>query len=136
MKRFVVDCSVVMAWCFEDEASDYADSILEKLALAEAIVPTLWSLEVANVLLAGERRKRLKEADSRRFLELLKSLPIATDTETSERAFRETLSVAREQGLSSYDAAYLELAMRNGIPLATQDQALRKAAKRCGVGVI
>lgn len=136
MKRLVLDCSIVMAWCFEDEANEYTDSILETLSSSEALVPAIWQLEIANVLLVGERRKRLKEADTARFLELLRELPIATDAETWEHALRETLAIGREQGLSSYDASYLELAMRNGIPIATQDIALRKAAKNCGVSVI
>lgn len=136
MKQVVIDCSVVMAWCFEDEADKYADSILDMLASAEAVVPSIWALEVANVLLVGERRNRLKEADTARFIELLRELPISVDNETSDHAMREILSIGREQGLSSYDAAYLELAMRHGLALATRDNALRKAAKKSGVKLI
>ena len=136
MKRVVIDCSVVMAWCFEDEADKYSDSILDMLASAEALVPSIWALEVANVLLVGERRNRLKEADTARFIELLRELPISVDNETSDHAMREILSIGREQGLSSYDAAYLELAMRHGLALATRDNALRKAAKKSGVKLI
>ena len=136
MKQVVIDCSVVMAWCFEDEADKYADSILDMLASAEAVVPSIWALEVANVLLVGERRNRLKEADTARFIELLRELPISVDNETSDHAMREILSIGREQGLSSYDAAYLELAMRHGLALATRDTALRKAAKKSGVKLI
>lgn len=136
MKQVVIDCSVVMAWCFEDEADKYADSILDMLASAEAVVPSIWALEVVNVLLVGERRNRLKEADTARFVELLRELPISVDNETSDHAMREILSIGREQGLSSYDAAYLELAMRHGLALATRDTALRKAAKKSGVKLI
>jgi len=136
LKQVVIDCSVVMAWCFEDEADKYADSILDMLASAEAVVPSIWALEVANVLLVGERRNRLKEADTARFIELLRELPISVDNETSDHAMREILSIGREQGLSSYDAAYLELAMRHGLALATRDTALRKAAKKSGVKLI
>ncbi|BBO16453.1 virulence associated protein VapC [Candidatus Brocadia pituitae] len=136
MKRFVIDCSVVMAWCFVDEADEYADSVLDMLASAEAVAPSIWALEVANVLLVGERRKRLKEADSARFIELLRELHITADNETADHALREILSIGREQGLSSYDAAYLELAMRHGLALATRDDALRRAAKRFGVRLI
>lgn len=136
MKQVVIDCSVVMAWCFEDEADKYADSILDMLASAEAVVPSIWALEVVNVLLIGERRNRLKEADTARFVELLRELPISVDDETSDHAMREILSIGREQGLSSYDAAYLELAMRHGLALATRDTALRKAAKKSGVKLI
>lgn len=136
MKRFVVDCSVVMAWCFEDEADRYADMILDLLVESEAVVPSLWALEVANVLLVGERRKRLTEAGSRRFIELLYELPVTMDQETSERALSGILSIGREHGLSSYDAAYLELAMREGIALATRDDGLKEAAKKCGVKLV
>lgn len=136
MKQVVIDCSVVMAWCFEDEADKYADSILDMLASAEAVVPSIWALEVANVLLVGKRRNMLKAADTARFVELLRELPIAVDNETSDHATREILSIGREQGLSSYDAAYLELAMRHGLALATRDTALRKAAKKSGVKLI
>lgn len=136
MNRFVTDSSVTMAWCFEDEASAYADAILDRLVVEEAVVPALWPLEVANVLLVGERRARLTAADSARFLALLASLPITTDDETPQRALREILSLGREQRLSAYDAAYLELAMRLGIPLATQDDRLREAANHLGVAVI
>jgi predicted nucleic acid-binding protein len=136
LKRFVIDCSVVMAWCFADEADEYADSVLDMLASAEAVAPSIWALEVANVLLVGERRNRLKEADSARFIELLSELHITADNETADHALREILSIGREQGLSSYDAAYLELAMRHGLALATRDDALRRAAKKLGVRLI
>jgi len=125
-----------MSWCFEDEADEYADAVLDRLTAAEAMVPSIWSLEVANVLLVGQRRKRLTEADSMRFVEILGELPIIVDQETSDRALGEILTVGREQGLSSYDAAYLELAMREGIELATRDKTLRKAARRCGVKLL
>lgn len=95
MKRVVIDCSVVMAWCFEDEADKYADSILDMLAFAEAVVPSIWALEIANVLLVGERRNRLKEADTARFIEMLRELPISIDNKTSDHAMREILSIGR-----------------------------------------
>jgi predicted nucleic acid-binding protein len=129
----VLDVSVAMAWCFEDEADKYADSILDLLVESEVLVPTIWPFEVANVLLAAERRKRLTEADSLRFVELLRDLPITVDDGTSEHALSEILFLGRQQGLSSYDAAYLELAMREGVALATRDLRLREASERCGV---
>lgn len=136
MNRFVLDCSVVMAWCFEDEEDRYSDTVLDLLSASEAVVPSLWTLEIANVLLAGERRKRLTKADSFRFINLLRELPITVDQETTDHALSETISIGREQGLSSYDATYLELAMREGIALATRDEGLRKAARKCGVNLI
>lgn len=136
MKRFVVDCSVVMAWCFEDEADQYADSILDLLTDSEAIVPSIWPLEVANVLLVAERRKRLTEADSMQFIKLLKELPISIDEESPARALSEILSVGRQHGLSAYDSAYLDLAMREGSELATRDEGLIKASLKCGVRIL
>jgi predicted nucleic acid-binding protein len=125
-----------MAWCFEDGADAYADSVLDLLADSEAIVPCIWPLEVANVLLVAERRKRLTEAASLQFAGLLSELPITIDYESSDRALSEILFLRRQQGLSSYDAAYLELAMREGIALATRDNRLRKVSGKCGVKVI
>lgn len=125
-----------MAWCFEDEAGEYTDAVLHRLAHEEAIVPSLWPLEVVNVLLVGERRMRLSQADTTRFLTLLAALPITIDEETPYRAFNEALSLGRDYSLSSYDAAYLELAMRLGLPLATQDDRLRRAASDLGIVVI
>jgi len=136
LNRFVLDCSVVMAWCFEDEADAYADSVLNLMDESEALVPCIWPLEVANVLLVAERRKRLTEAASLQFAGLLSELPITVDYESSDRALSEILFLGRQQGLSSYDAAYLELAMREGIPLATRDSKLSKVSRKCGVKII
>jgi predicted nucleic acid-binding protein len=136
LNRFVLDNSVVMAWYFEDEANDYTSAILQNLASSEALVPTIWPLEVANVLLVGERRGRSTEARTSRFIALLDALPIRVDAATSQRALSEILTLAREQRLSAYDAACLDLAMREGVSLATQDKALRRAAGVCGVGLL
>ncbi|MDP3482459.1 MAG: type II toxin-antitoxin system VapC family toxin [Sulfuricella sp.] len=136
MSRFVLDNSVVMAWYFEDEANDFTAAILQSLASSEALVPTIWPLEVANVLLVGERRGRSTEARTSRFIALLDALPIRVDAATSQHALSGILMLAHEQRLSAYDAAYLELSMREGVSLATQDQALRRAAEACGVGLL
>ena len=125
----VIDNSVVMTWCFEDEANDYADSVLDKLAETTAMVPSIWALEVVNVLLTAERRKRLKQADSIRFMTLLSQLPIVVDHDRPEKMMKDLLVLGRSTGLSSYDAAYLELAMRNDFPLATLDKKLAEAAR-------
>lgn len=135
MKGIVLDCSVVMAWCFEDEASRYADRVLAHLEAGEAFVPTIWSLEVANALLVAERRKRMAETDTGRFVALLGGLPIAVDSDTPTQALGATMRLARNEKLSSYDAAYLELATRRGLPLATLDAKLKRAAKRLSAGV-
>ncbi len=133
MADFVVDNSVVMSWCFADENSGYADRVLAALETKTAAVPVVWPLEVANVLLVAERKKRLGKADSIRFLELLRELPLEVIQEAPQRMTGEIMALAREQQLSSYDASYLDLAMRKGLPLATLDAALIKAAEKCGV---
>ncbi len=133
---FVIDNSVVMSWCFQDEASRSADFILDRLEEATAFVPSIWPLEVGNVLLVAERHQRLGEGDSARFLALLSELPIRIDQESPERMFKEILALARRQNLSSYDASYLDLAMRKGLPLATFDKRLLAAAKRSRVPVL
>lgn len=135
MTGFVLDCSVAVAWCFGDETNPYSEAVLQDLADTGAVAPSIWPLEMANVLLVAERRKRISKAQSRRFVELLQTLPIAVDDVSAARAWDSVLSLAREQQLSAYDAAYLELAMREGLPLATLDGPLRKAARSCGVAL-
>jgi predicted nucleic acid-binding protein len=130
---FVLDCSVTMAWCFDDEATPYTDSVRDCLVDMRAVVPSIWSLEAANATIMGERRKRLDEARSRRFFVLLEALPIILDDETATRAFADTVALARTYQLSAYDAAYLELAIRRGLPLACLDGKLRTAAAAAGV---
>ncbi len=125
-----------MAWCFEDEASKYADAVLECLEESEAVVPAIWPLEVGNVLLAAERKGRLGKADVVRFLELVRGLPLSVEQESPERMLTDIITLARELGLSTYDASYLDLAMRSGLPIATQDKLLMKAARKCGVALL
>jgi len=134
--RFVIDNSIVMSWCFKDEANTYADAILDRLAEATALVPTTWPLEVINVLLVAERRKRISKASSVRFLNLISQLPIVVEYEPPERMMSDLLDLARTCGLSSYDAAYLDLAMKKGISLATLDRRLRNAARTVEVPIL
>ena len=101
-----------------------------------ALVPGLWRLEVGNVLSQAERRRRIDASKVASYVDVLAQLPIATDTETEERALRETLALARQERLTTYDAAYLEIAMRRGVPLATLDRALIRAARRVGVDTL
>jgi predicted nucleic acid-binding protein len=131
--RFVVDNSVVMSWCFEDEGNSYAEAVLESLEAGEAFVPAIWPLEVGNVLLVAERKRSLSRAAVVRFLELLGGLPIAVEQEPPERMLKEIVSLAREHRLSTYDASYLDLAMRLALPLSTQATSLVRAAKKCKV---
>jgi predicted nucleic acid-binding protein len=133
--RFVVDNSVVMAWCFGDEADVYAGLVLESLGKHEALVPAVWPLEVGNVLAVAKRKRRLDKAAVSRFLELLGQLPLHWEPESAKRMLGDILDLARDFGLTTYDASYLDLAMRLGVPLATRDEALLKAAKRAGVKI-
>lgn len=130
---FVADTSIVMSWCFEDEADTYAEAVLQSLESEQVFVPAIWPLEVGNVLLVAERRGRLSQASVVRFLALLGGLPITVEQEPPERMLKEIVSLAREHRLSTYDASYLDLAMRLGLPLATLDASLGKAAKECNV---
>jgi predicted nucleic acid-binding protein len=129
----VVDNSIVMSWCFEDEGNCYADAVLESLEFVQGLAPAVWPLEVANVLLVAERKKRIDRSSVVRFLALLQGLPLKVEHEPPCRALTEIFALARDRGLSSYDASYLDLAMRFGISIATMDESLIKAAKHCSV---
>ena len=135
--NFVLDCSVTMTWLFEHEAAKETDELLERLCGPEkAVVAAHWVLEVANVLLGAELAKKKSAADTTHFLTLLGKLAIETDTHTEQYATTTTLALGRRHKLSSYDAAYLELAMRTGLPLATLDKDLRRAAQAEGLTVL
>ena len=133
--NFVLDASVVLSWAFEDEGGEYAVRVLEELRSSEAVTASLWPLEVTNGLLTAERRGRMEAAGARRFLHLLLSLPIVVDPVARRRAFEGVHALARTHGLTSYDAAYLELAVRYGIPIATLDEPLRAAASAEGLSM-
>ena len=132
----VIDASVALSWCFADEATAEGDAVLDLVRSEGARVPSLWHLEVANVLRQAERRKRITEAEVSQRLELLAALPILTDTETQRRAWGPTLALARQHELTAYDAAYLELAVRFGLTLASKDQKLLEAARASGMTII
>lgn len=136
MSRFVVDCSVAAAWCFEDEATPQTEALLDRLEADTAVVPALWHLELANVLALSERKGRITPARAAQFIALLGELSIEVDDQTQARALGEILNLARAHKLTSYDAAYLELAMRLGIPLASNDGPLRAAAQKLGVKLL
>lgn len=137
MSAFVLDASAALAWCFADEADAASEALLERLAGGDtAEVPAIWALEIANVLAAAERRRKLTAADVAEAVALYEPLPIHMDEDMSRRSFNEILGLARRERLSSYDAAYLDLAMRLGLPLATRDADLRAAARRSGVPLI
>jgi predicted nucleic acid-binding protein len=134
VEDFILDCSATLPWVFADEATPAADELLDKLALGvRAWVPALWHLELGNVLLGARRGDRIDQAGIEVFLSRLAIFDIAVDDQTMERAWQKTLDLAMQHGLSTYDAAYLELALRRGLPLATLDRELIVAARACGV---
>jgi len=134
--QFVVDNSVVLAWCFANEANGYADSVLDHFEHAGAVVPAIWPLEICNVLLVAEQKMHLTPTDSTRFIALISDLPISVEQESVPRMQGEIFALARARQLSSYEASYLDLAMRLGLPLATVDERLRAAAGHCEVKIL
>lgn len=137
MGAFVLDCSATLPWVFADEASLAADALLDKLVQGErAWVPALWHLELGNVLLGAKRRNRIDQAGVEAFFSRLAVYDIAVDDQTMERAWQKTFDLALQHGLSTYDASYLELALRRGLPLATLDRQLATAARAIGVPVL
>jgi len=133
---FVIDASLAIAWCFDDEATEATRALLDRFEDNHAEVPALWHLELANALAVGERNKRIIRARSSEFIALIGGLPIVIDEHTPSLALGTVLDLARREGLSAYDASYLELAMRRGLPLATKDNGLARAARRVGVQLL
>ena len=132
----VLDSSITLAWFFEDERTAAADAVLGHVVKSGAIVPSLWRLEIANALQMAVRRKRIKAAFRDASLADLRALDVATDPETDRQAWATTLHLAERFRLALYDAAYLELAQRLGLPLATLDQELRAAGGALGVKLL
>ena len=133
MNRLVLDCSVTMAWCFENESDPRAEALLDAMSSSTAYVPGVWALEVANVLIVAERRGRLSEADADAFVSRIQEMSIEEEPIGACEVLNRMRSVAGRYGLSAYDAAYLELAMRLGIALGTLDAKLAQAAESAGV---
>jgi len=125
-----------LAWVLPGEGEVALDRLLGEVAVRSALVPALWWLEVGNILLVAERRGRLGSAERRDALDLLHALPIETDGDTATHAWGATLMLAATHGLTLYDASCLELAQRRGLPLATLDSALRRAAGEAGIALI
>ena len=133
MAAFVVDASATLPWCFADEATAATNALLARLRRGdEAIVPAHWPLEVSNALLIVVRRKRISPQDAHQFLQDLEFLPIRIDTMTMNQLRTAVFPLADQYNLTVYDAAYLELAIREGLPLATLDDDLRKGAGVAG----
>jgi predicted nucleic acid-binding protein len=137
VSRFVVDASVVLTWCFPDENSAVAQRVAQMFKEGDsAIAPSFWPHEVLNALLVGERRKRISTSLIRTFLTDLEALPIALHEVPAEAVFDRIQSLSRAYGLTTYDAAYLDLAQSNGLPLATLDEDLIRACSKAGVELV
>ncbi len=135
---FVLDNSVSMRWLLASTKKtdqNYAEKVLKSMLNNEAYVPNLWHLEATNVLLSAKKRSEVDAGEIEIFISQLENLPIHTDSSTSKQAFNRTLALADAYKLSSYDAAYLELAIREGLPIATLDKDLRKAVKKAGIEI-
>jgi predicted nucleic acid-binding protein len=136
-KRFVLDASVTIAWCLPDENRTESDAILSLLTdQSTALVPPVWPFEVANALLAAERKGRITSAQTSAILRRVAQLPISIEPVAPLRLFDQVLSVARHKGLTEYDASYLELALREHLPLASFDSQLCQAARAAGVALV
>jgi predicted nucleic acid-binding protein len=132
----IIDCSITMVWCFADEFTAAVQEVQDRLATEAALVPAHWPLEVANVLAMAERRNRISALDATQFVKLLGAFDIQIDEESPSRAFGHVLPLCRSQSLTSYDAAYLDLALRSQLPIATLDDDLRRAASGLGVDLL
>ncbi len=134
--RWVFDASVTLAWCFDDERTEATETLLDRFSTEPGIIPQIWPLEVANVLVLAVRKGRLSASKRAQFIAMLKTLPIQVDPATSDNAFTSIAELADVHHLTSYDAAYLELAVRLDLPLATLADRLRKAAKSAMVPLL
>jgi predicted nucleic acid-binding protein len=134
---WVIDSSIALAWALPDETSKEAERFLSRILVGNIFwVPALWWYEMSNALLMAQRRKRLTEADRIRLIELYRKLPIQTDMTLDSDIMGRFHTLAIEYNLSAYDTAYLELAQRRGLGLATVDRQLRSAAQKAGVKIV
>ncbi len=133
LSAIVLDCSVAIVWCFEDETHPYAEGVLDRLDQMRAVVPALFPFEFANALLVGERRGRSGAEGTHRSFQLIRSLPISIDADFTPERMDRVIALSREYNLSVYDASYLELAIRQAVPLASLDQKLASAARKANV---
>ena len=136
MSSCVLDASYTFQWLFEDEASPEADAALTQISVGTVLIPALWFVEVTNVLGMAERRGRLTHTGLRDAVRLLHSLPLSVDEPASLAWYESVIDLMRTHRLTAYDATYLELAIRRGVPLATKDRELLAAAPAAGVALI
>ena len=132
----VLDSSVSLSWCFADELTDVTDALLEAVTSSGASAPSIWPLEVLNGLAMAERRGRIDAPKRQRLAGFLRDLPVVIDDETASLAWTVTAQLAARFRLTLYDAAYLELAQRRGLPLASLDQELRDAGTALGISLL
>ena len=136
MNRFVLDCSITLSWFFEDEQTEDSDRVRRAIELgSEIVVPSIWPLEIINGLVVAERRKRITNYQLNGYIERIRLLPIHIDTIQLDRTLTEVLKLAEKHTLSSYDASYLELSVRNSLPIATLDRKLRSAAENLKIAI-
>lgn len=133
---FVLDCSVALAWVLPDEGSPYADALLDRLVAEGAVVPPIWPLEVGSVLLVALRHRRIRREEFEPMVEKLRHLPIEVDLGATDHALAGVLVLAAQHKLTTYDAAYLDLAQRRTLPLASLDKRLRAACRAAKVEVL
>ncbi len=134
--RVVIDASAALTWCYADERTPESSSLLEYVNLNGAVVPQIWPMEVANALLVGEIRKRITNEGIAEQLDHFRKLPIEVDSSTANLAWKEIITIARQQRLTTYDASYIELANRLKLPLASRDKEMIGAAIRLGIDII
>ena len=132
----VIDSSMTLAWYFEDEKTEASLAVLDRVVETGAVVPALWRLEIASGLQVAVRRRRITIAYRDASLSDLRALVIAVDPQTDHHAWTATLELSDRYRLTPYDAAYLELALRRTLPLATLDKELRVACKAAGIAVV
>lgn len=136
MTSFVLDSSIALAWCFADEATPASSRLFDRMADESAAVPSLWFIEMTNILALSERKRRIEPAKVAEFIAIIAGFDLEIDNEAHSRAFTDLLPLCRSDQLTSYDAVYLDVAIRRQLPLATLDEPLRKAAKKHGVKLL
>lgn len=132
----VLDASLVLSWALPDEASLYSDAVLHRVAKSGALTPALWLHEIANGLLMAQRRGRCTTAQRMAFIEELLRLPVEVESSSARTVLDSQVALAERYALTAYDAAYLDLALRRNLPLATQDKAMKSAAGKAGVAIV
>jgi len=133
---FVLDASLTLAWAFDEEETEYTRAVLAQMLEHVVVAPSVWPLEVTNAAVTAARRRRIDDSEVRALIELVRGLDVEVDGQAHRVAFDDVATLAQEHALTSYDAAYLELALRMNAPLATVDAGLARAARAAGVELL